>query len=137
MGYNFSPLFLILKKIGRLFESDINEFTKLLIDFFTKWMHLCLFDYLTLPGIIACMCRKQIERIIKALNKKIVFIVDPRQAGKTWPQPSKLLILDEYSTLNGVPGSGKEAACRYMIKYFIFFKDIIFMNDLNNGYVAQ
>ena len=27
---------IILKKIGRLFENDINEFTKLLIDFFTK-----------------------------------------------------------------------------------------------------
>jgi len=29
------------------------------------------------------MYRKQIELIIKDLNKKIVFIVGPRQAGKT------------------------------------------------------
>ncbi|MDO8886503.1 ATP-binding protein [Candidatus Oleimmundimicrobium sp.] len=30
------------------------------------------------------MYRKQIESIIKDLNKKIVFIVGPRQVGKTW-----------------------------------------------------
>jgi len=30
------------------------------------------------------MYRKQIEPIIKDLNKKIVFIVGPRQVGKTW-----------------------------------------------------
>jgi predicted AAA+ superfamily ATPase len=30
------------------------------------------------------MYRKQIESVTKDLNKKIVFIVGPRQVGKTW-----------------------------------------------------
>jgi predicted AAA+ superfamily ATPase len=30
------------------------------------------------------MYRKQIEPIIKDLDKKIVFMVGPRQVGKTW-----------------------------------------------------
>lgn len=30
------------------------------------------------------MYRKQIESILKDLNKKIVFLVGPRQVGKTW-----------------------------------------------------
>ena len=30
------------------------------------------------------MYRKQIKQITKDLNKKIVFIVGPRQVGKTW-----------------------------------------------------
>ena len=30
------------------------------------------------------MYRRQIESIAKDLNKKIVFIVGPRQVGKTW-----------------------------------------------------
>ena len=34
--------------------------------------------------IIVYMYRKQIEPIIKDLDKKIVFIVGPRQVGKTW-----------------------------------------------------
>ncbi len=41
-------------------------------------------DYFPLPTIIVYMYRKQIEPIIKDLNKKIVFIVGPRQVGKTW-----------------------------------------------------
>ena len=33
---------------------------------------------------MAVMYRRQIEQIIKDINKKIVFIVGPRQVGKTW-----------------------------------------------------
>ena len=41
-------------------------------------------DYFPLLYILVNMYRKQIEPIIKDLNKKIVFIVGPRQVGKTW-----------------------------------------------------
>ena len=35
------------------------------------------------------MYRKQIKQIMKDLNKKVVFIVGPRQVGKTWLGPAK------------------------------------------------
>lgn len=41
-------------------------------------------DYFPFLHIIVYMYRKQIESILKDLNKKIVFIVGPRQVGKTW-----------------------------------------------------
>lgn len=41
-------------------------------------------DYYPLLWIIVGMYRKQIDWIIKDLNKKMVFIVGPRQVGKTW-----------------------------------------------------
>ena len=41
-------------------------------------------DYFLLPCILVIMYRKQIKQIIEDLEKKIVFIVGPRQVGKTW-----------------------------------------------------
>jgi len=41
-------------------------------------------DYFLFPCIIVYMYRRQIESITKDLKKKIVFIVGPRQVGKTW-----------------------------------------------------
>ncbi len=41
-------------------------------------------DYFPIPFIIVYMYRKQIASILEDLKKKIVFIVGPRQVGKTW-----------------------------------------------------
>ena len=41
-------------------------------------------DYSPFLCIIVSMYRRQIEPILKDLTKKIVFIVGPRQVGKTW-----------------------------------------------------
>ena len=41
-------------------------------------------DYFPLSCILVYMYRKQIESIVNDLNRKIVFIVGPRQVGKTW-----------------------------------------------------
>ena len=46
-------------------------------------LHNCL-DYSAVRVIIVNMERVQKQHILKDLDKKMVFVAGPRQAGKTW-----------------------------------------------------